>query len=301
MTGASQPPTVAAPGASPPRQPLPPGACDVHSHVFGPFDRFAPSAPSVYALPEATPDVHAKIRTKLGFARGVLTQAAPYGFDPSALLNAIAGSAGALKAVAAADSTVSDTTLAAWKRDGIVGLRFVEARAPGGVRYPGSVGFDQFVVLAPRMREHGLHAQLWAGTDEYREWLPRLLLLGVPLVLDHMGKPDPARGVADPGFQLLLAALREARVWVKLSICRVSSAAPDYADVRPLHDALVEANPDRLLWGSDWPYVRLTPAPDAGHLLDVFDAWTGDAALRTRILVDNPARLYGFDAVARPV
>jgi predicted TIM-barrel fold metal-dependent hydrolase len=99
----------------------------------------------------------------------------------------------------------------------------------------------------------------------------------------------------DPAFRALLSHLRDGRIWAKLTVCRASRAKPDYPDARPLHDALVAANPDRLLWGSDWPYVRMGDLmPDAGRLLDLFQAWVGDAGLARRILVDKPAALYGF-------
>ncbi|MBK5958478.1 hypothetical protein CCR97_09700 [Rhodoplanes elegans] len=289
---------VPAPPVSPPTVALPPGACDAHSHVFGPFDRFPPLQSSVYALPDASPSVHAAAREKLGVRYGVLTQPAPYGNDPAAMLDAVRGSAGALKAVAATHSAIDDATLAAWRAGCICGLRFVEMRAPGGGRYPGSVGVEHLTALAPRMRALGLHAQLWAKAEDHAVLLPDLLKLGVPLVLDHMGCPDPARGADDPSFRAILAAMKSGQVWVKLSVCRVSRSGPDYPDVRPLHDALVVAAPDRLVWGSDWPYVRLDPAPDAGRLLDLFTTWLGDDDLRRRILADNPATLYGFGAAA---
>jgi 2-pyrone-4,6-dicarboxylate lactonase len=145
------------------------------------------------------------------------------------------------------------------------------------------------------MRELGWHAQLWASAADHAALLPDLIALGIPLVLDHMGSPDVARGVDDPAFRALLAHLRDGRVWVKLALCRISRAMPGHQDARPFHDALVAANPDRLLWGSDWPYVRMGEStPDADHLLDLFRDWVGDAALVRRILVDNPAALYGF-------
>ena len=174
------------------------------------------------------------------------------------------------------------------------GLRFTEARLPSGERYRGSVSADQLPTLAPRMIERSMHAQVWPAFDALPELLQTLLPLQVPIVLEHMASFDVRRGVTDPAFQLVLALLREGRIWVKLTLCRRSSAAPNYPDVRPFHDALVTANPHRLVWGSDWPFVRMEPAPDAAALLDLFGAWVGDAALRSAILVTNPAALYGF-------
>lgn len=277
----------------------PPGACDAHSHVFGPFDAFPPREVSTYALPDASPDRHRAARAAMGVSRGVLVQPAPYGMDSSAMLAAVATSGGALKAIAIADETVSDATLADWAVRGVRGLRFVEMRAPTGQRYPGSVGFDSLVRLAPRLQAHGMHAQLWASAACYAEHLPRLVKAGVPLVLDHLASPDLAAGPAAPAFGVVLDALRQGTVWVKLTLCRVAKDAPGYADARPFHDACIAANPDRLVWGSDWPYVRLQPPPDAGAMLDLFAEWTGDEALTQRILVANPQALYGFETLEK--
>jgi len=286
--------TIPAPAASAPRLRLPPGACDAHSHVFGPFDRFPPHQASVYALPDASPDVHAAVRAALGVTRGVLVQPAPYADDPSAILNALSKSEGALRGIAVATARVTDQTIQDWIAGGIVGLRFAEMRTPAGGRYPGSVGFDELRQLAPRMRRFGLHAQLWADAATLAAELPDLVHLGIPLVVDHMGCPAPERGADDPSFAAVLKVIRSENIWAKLSICRVSKSAPDYSDALALQAALIDAAPDRCVWGSDWPYVRLSPAPDAGKLLDLFLDSTPDNSTRRRILVDNPAQLYNF-------
>jgi 2-pyrone-4,6-dicarboxylate lactonase len=287
--------TIPSPGTSIPLIPSPAGAVDAHSHIFGPFDRFPPRQSSVYALPDAAPEAHAIVRARLGVAFGVLTQPAPYGDDPSAMLDAIARSDGALRGVAVAGPDIASDQLAEWVEGGIVGLRFVEVSAPGGGRYPGSVGVDALTALAPRMREHGLHAQIWASIDQHAALLPELEKLGIPLVLDHMASVDPARGVHDAAFRSVADRLSGGDIWIKLVLARVALAPQNGADARLFHDLLLQAAPDRLLWGSDWPYVRLDPAPDAGRMLDTFNSWTNDATLRTAILSENPARLYGFN------
>lgn len=287
--------TIPAPVASRPRHDLPGGACDSHSHVFGPFDRFSPLQPSAYALPDANPAVHADIRGMLGVTRGVLTQPAPYADDPSAMLNALAESGGALRAVAVASPDIEATTLARWREGGVVGLRFVEQRAPGGGRYPGSIGFDAIAALAPTMRSLGLHAQLWAPARVFAESLSDLVRLGIPLVLDHMGSPDIGADPDDTSFTDILSLLRDEPVWVKLVTARVGPAGDERVHI--FHQALVDAAPNRCLWGSDWPFVRMTPSPDAGVALDQFMEWVPDPGRQQAILVDNPARLYGFGEV----
>jgi predicted TIM-barrel fold metal-dependent hydrolase len=123
-----------------------------------------------------------------------------------------------------------------------------------------------------------------------------LTKLGITLVVDHMGRPATAEGVAAQAFQELLLLVADGAFWVKLALCRASTQFPDYPDARPFHDAFLAANPDRLVWGSDWPHIRLSDrAPDVGHLLDLFDEWiAGDEGLRRKILVANPETLFGF-------
>ena len=129
------------------------------------------------------------------------------------------------------------------------------------------------------------------GSAHCAELLPQLVPLGVPLVLDHMGMPSAPD---DPGFAAILHHLRNGDAWLKATLCRLPrDGGLDW--LRPLQEAAVEANPARILWGSDWPYVRMQPAPDAGAMLDMFLDWLGDDTLARRILVENPASLFGFD------
>lgn len=288
--------TVAPRMPAAPRAPLPPGACDTHAHVFGPYEQFPLAHPSSYAPPLAPSSLHLAMLDMLGAARGVLVQPAPYGNDAAPMLDAIAASGGRVRGIGVADSSATRAHLQQLYDGGIRGLRFVEVRDPQGQPYLGSVATDQLLAMAPLMKSIGLHAQLWAPLDDYARLLPPLLATGVPLVLDHMACLKTERGVDDPAFQTVLKALRDGDIWIKLSVCRVSKMAPDYLDLKPFHDALVAANPGRLLWGSDWPFVRMgEQSPDAGQLLDLFHAWVPDAAIRHAILVDNPAALYGFD------
>jgi predicted TIM-barrel fold metal-dependent hydrolase len=249
---------------------------------------------SSYAPPLAPAVLHLAMLDAIGAARGVLVQPAPYGLDAAPMLAAIAAGNGRLRGIGVADAATSEAELQRLYDGGIRGLRFVEMRDPLGQPYAGSVGVDQFKLMAPAMRRIGLHAQLWAPCAAYKSLLAELAPLGVPLVLDHMASLKVEQGVDGADFQAVLAALKSDQVWIKLSVCRVSNAAPGYADLKPFHDALVATNSARLLWGSDWPFVRMGErSPDAGALLDLFHAWVPPAA-RQRILVDNPAALYGF-------
>ncbi|MGY8634284.1 amidohydrolase family protein [Bradyrhizobium sp. 14AA] len=201
-----------------------------------------------------------------------------------------------LAIITAAPATISVRDLDIWHEAGIRGLRFNDMVVAGsGARFPGSIPAEQLASLAPRMKSRGWHAEVWASIDRHVELLPLYRTSGIAVVLDHMGGLKSSRGVGDPAFRAILNALREGWLWVKLVLCRCSEQFPDYADLRPFHDALVAADPNRLVWGSDWPHLRLAErAPDVGRLLDLPEAWVRDGAVRRRILEGNPNELYGF-------
>ena len=280
---------ISAPLTRTPKSTVPLNACDTHGHVFGPLGRFPLIHQPIYSLPLATGETYRAHLRSLGMARGILTQPTPYGKDPSAMLAVLASAPDAIRGVAVADAETEPRILERWRASGVVGLRFVQIRTPDGLPYPGSVSFDHLEVLAPVMRSLNMHAQLWAKAEDLVTELPRLLRFGVRLVLDHMGSPDP-NGVA---FSKLLSFLRAEDIWTKLVVCRLG-VHPNYSIARPLHDALIDVAPERCLWGTDWPYVRMSQAPDAAQLLDMFFSWTRSDEIRHRILVENPARLYGF-------
>jgi predicted TIM-barrel fold metal-dependent hydrolase len=145
------------------------------------------------------------------------------------------------------------------------------------------------------MAELGWHLQLWIDVKDLPGTIPTLKSLGLPVVIDHMGRTDARAGTATE-VQSLLRAVGDGWCWAKLSGAhRISRDASDYPDARPFHEALVRANPERLVWGGDWPHPRVEgEMPDAGHLFELFQLWTPDQAAQHRILVTNPAKLYGF-------
>ncbi|WP_298163221.1 amidohydrolase family protein [Brevundimonas sp.] len=279
-----------------PQEPLPQGACDSHTHVFGPFERFPLVHPPAFPAPLAPISAHQTYWAQSGLDRALLVQPAHYGFDHSALVDALATCPNT-RGVALADGSVSPAVLEALAKAGVVALRFSDFPAPGGGVRPGSVGISHLEALAPIMRELGLHAQVWAPAETIVERLPWLRALGMPIVLDHMGMPDLSRGPDDPLFRQIVEAAADGAVWVKLSVCRVSQQGPAFDDAGPFHRVLVSAAPDRVLWASDWPFIRMdNGGPDVGLLLDRFTAWLdGDMELRRRILVANAEALFGFD------
>lgn len=249
-----------------------------------------------YAQPLAPYDAYMTMLTTVGMTRGVVVQPTSYGIDCRALLDAIARAPTRMRGVAVANSKISDSGLGSMHAGGVRGLRFIEMPDPSGKgRYKNGVGTDELQVLAPRLRNLGWHAEIWAPCEYLAESAGRLARLGVPVVIDHMGLVDVAKGTSGSCFSQLLRLLIDRHIWIKLSICRVSRSSPEYQDVRPIHDALISANPNQLLWGSDWPHLGMGDlAPDVGRLVDLFGEWVGDKTLAHKILVENPAALYDF-------
>jgi predicted TIM-barrel fold metal-dependent hydrolase len=263
--------------------------------VFGPLQTFA-TGPATYAIPLADPDVYRQMLDIAGFSRGVLVQPAPYGTDTRALVNALELMGDRVRGIAVADADISHEQLQRLHAAGVRGLRFIEMLDPtSGKRYAGSIGIDTLKRLAPQMRELGWQAHIWARAADCPEVFEQIRDLGIPVVFDHMGQFDVSEGVDSAAFQGFLALLETGQVWTKLSLCRVSKQAPGYEDVKLFQQAMIAARPDRLVWGSDWPFVRMAEnSPDVGHLLNVFQDWVNDDAIVRQILVDNPAQLFGF-------
>jgi predicted TIM-barrel fold metal-dependent hydrolase len=279
-----------------PRTPPPPNACDTHAHVFGPADRFPYARDRSYTPPDAPLEKYLAMLDTTGFARGVLVQGSAHGHDNAAMLDALARRPDRLRGVAVADAQVTPSTLRDWHRLGVRALRFNHFFRDGQLHYRGGIPLSEAVALQPAMAELGWHLQLWIDVKDLPDTIGILKSIALPVVIDHMGRTDASAGTATAGFQSLLRAVGEGWCWAKLSGAhRLSRHAPDYPDARPFHEALVRANPDRLVWGSDWPHPRVEgEMPDAGHLFELFQAWTPDAAIQRRILVSNPTTLYDF-------
>ncbi|MGQ0524489.1 MAG: amidohydrolase family protein [Betaproteobacteria bacterium] len=286
------PPPIADPKR--PELPTPTGACDAHFHLFGPRERFPYSAQRAYTPADAPLEALLAMHERLGIARGVIVQGNAHGTDNAVLIDALRRFPQRLRAVGIVNDDVRTAELKRMADAGIRGLRF--HHMPKGRGYS-PLGLKTFAALAPRMAEFGLHAQFMMDVNFLEDAVPYFSGLTLPIVLDHMGSIDAALEVDQPGFELTCRLLAQGKLWVKVSgAYRISKRYPDYPDARPFHEALVKANPERVVWGSDWPHPRLQePMPDDGHLLDLFNTWTPDESLRRKILVENPTRLYGFE------
>ena len=287
------PPPMCAPPLRDVRKPalvLPPKATDAHAHVFGPVDRYPYAANRLYTPPPVFLEDYLAMHRVVGLARGVLVQTGLYGNDNSFIVDAIKANPRRLRGIALIGETVTDAELRHLAVSGIRGFRVNRTAKTG-------LSIEVARKLAERVKELGWHVQFLLDVEDHPDLDKLLGSFATEVVIDHMGRPDPRRGVDAPGFQALVRLLKTGRGWAKLSApYRTSLREPPYPDITPFAHALVAAAPDRLVWGSDWPHVLLEKTmPNDGDLVDQIAAWVPDDAVRKRILVDNAERLYGFE------
>jgi len=272
-----------------PRLKAPPGAVDTHMHIFE--GRFPLSPSAVVKPPEAPVADYLKVRERLGISRSVVVQPSGYATDNSCTLEAIAAMGDSARGVAIADESVSDAELNRLDAAGIRGLRF--HMLPGGI-----IPWESLPPLAKRIAPLGWHAQVQLDGRSLPEREALLSDLPCTLVIDHTGKFLEPVATDHPGFRVLAKLVGAGRTYVKLSAPYETSKAgrPHYEDVGVLAKALVKLAPERMLWASNWPHLG-TPKeryPEEAELLDLLLDWAPDSGDRRRILVDNPAALYGF-------
>ena len=293
--------TAGRPGFAPPA-----GACDCHTHVFGPVARYPFVPRRAYAPMDALPADARTMMRRLGLERIVFVQPSPYGADNRCMLDAMAEFGAAARGVAVIDTATGDAELRRLHDAGVRGVRLNIATAGNDTGEPLGARCE---ALARRIADRGWHLQLYVMPEALVELEPTLRMLPVPCVIDHMGLIPPQDCRGHPAFQALSRLLDSGNCWVKLSgAYRVANSDTDYARAAPLAQALIAACPERLVWGSDWPHPpahRGAPDPDGeqrpyrgldtGRLLGLLADWAPDGALRNRILAENPARLYDFD------
>jgi predicted TIM-barrel fold metal-dependent hydrolase len=263
-------------------------------HVFDP--RFPPSPHWTRRPPDAPVAAYRRLQERLGTARAVVVTPSTYGTDNACTLDALRRLGDGARGVAVVDAGVPAAELDRLAAHGVRGLRvnFVTPQS-WGTTTP-----EMLTALAAKAARLGWHIQVFMHPEQIAALEPVLARLPVPLVIDHLGRIDPARGADADAFGAVRRLLDGGNAWVKLSGAYMRSAAggPGYADTVPLGRALVRAAPERLVWGSDWPHTTEAPGTvDDAALADLLQDWCADApGAADRILVDNPARLYGFDA-----
>jgi predicted TIM-barrel fold metal-dependent hydrolase len=300
-----------APNKTAPNFVVPVGSCDCHVHVFDPA-KFPYAEKRIYTPPSGMLEELEALHKSLHFDRVVVVQPSVYAADNTATLDAIRhmGPARA-RGVAVIDRSTSANAIDEMHAAGVRGVRLnLNTNVAGKFDAAGAKALLD--ATARQLEGRGWHVQFYTGLDNIAGLKGHLTQLPFPVVFDHFGRARAETGVGQPHFDALLDLVKSGHVYVKISAAyRCSKKAPDYADVAPLAQALVSANPDRIVWGSDWPH----PDSDAGRgkplseiaqpftiddglMLNQLAKWVPDEATRKKILVDNPSRLYGFGTKA---
>ncbi len=273
-----------------PKFKAPAGTCDCHIHIYGPTDTYPEAPTSPFPVPNAPVGAYREMMETLGIDRVVVVQPSAYAKDNRCTLDAIAELGPIARGIAVVDTETTDQELDRMTAAGIRGVRF--HMLPGGV-----LPWDILEEMAARVEAFGWHVQLQLDGRNLPDREEMLRRLPGTLVIDHTGKFLEPVSTGHPGFQSLLRLLESGRVWIKLSAPYETSkvGAPSYADVGTLAKALIAAAPERMLWASNWPHpsAQANPPDDVVLMAALLD-WMGDEATRHRILVDNPAALYGF-------
>lgn len=271
---------------------VPDGACDCHAHVIDDGKRFSLSSKRSYTPPPASEDDYLTMLDATGMSYGVLVQVSIHGLDNRFMLEVLSHHPERLRGVAVIDAGFTPTKLAAMHELGVRGARV-------NVLFGGGVALDQMETLATLIAPYGWHLQLLLSAEQLPALLPRLVRLKTPLVIDHMGHPAAVAGVKSEGFQALCRLIGDHGHWVKLSApYRLEPEHDDYAASRTMAQQLAAIAPERVLYGSDWPHVAIPyQRPNTGHMRNLVGEWFDEAQIQ-RLLVGNPATLYGFDSDA---
>jgi predicted TIM-barrel fold metal-dependent hydrolase len=284
---------------------VPAHACDCHTHIVGDPGRF-PLFPGRTFTPEtALPEEMSALHRALHIERVVIVTPSFYGTDNACLLYGMKARGATARGIAVIDDKTPESDLDAMAKAGVRGIR-LNLQTTGAVEP--AVGRQRFQAAVARLKSRGWHIQVYSGMVVVSAIKDLVLDAPMPVVFDHFGGARAALGLDQPGFADLVELVHSGKAYVKISgAYRASTQAPDYADVAPFAKALIAANADRVVWGTDWPHPDTTMTPgrrptditpmlqiDDGRLLNQLAVWAPDAAIRQKILVDNPARLYGF-------
>jgi D-galactarolactone isomerase len=279
-------------GTAAPKLKAPANACDCHMHIYD-GERFAPPRPESRMQADARVSDYRLLQKRIGTRRTVVVSPAAYGTDNRVTLDAVA-QLGNARGVAVVHPVITDAELKAFAAGGIRGIRFTQADPVSA-----TTTFDMIEPLAKRVNDLGWHVQIHMRADQITAAESLWGRLPCPIVFDHLGRlPQPAN-IDDPAFKVMRALIDKGRTWVKISGAYLNTkiGPPTYADATKVAQAFVQAAPERMVWGSDWPHpnASLATKPDDAVLFDLLTEWAPDEQVRHRILVDNPQALYGFE------
>jgi predicted TIM-barrel fold metal-dependent hydrolase len=288
------------PNTRAPKVTLPPNSCDTHFHVFGPPEKFPFVSTHEYTPPAAPLEHYLKMIAVIGIERAVVVQPSVHGLDNSATLDAIRNANGNFRGVGRIDDKTSKDDLRRLHEGGIRGVRFNLLDRPRG-----NIKLDVLDRCVENVTALGWSVDLHIDTKNLLEQEKRIRNMPVPVVIDHIARVKPAEGIDQLGFQLLLDLMKLKHVWGKISgadkICNTRVEAYfglPFVEVIPYARAVIAAAPERVIWGTDWPHSNtFAPGytPNDGDLIDLLAEFAPDERTRRKILVDNPAVLYGFE------
>jgi D-galactarolactone isomerase len=277
-------------GAEPAKLKAPAGACDCHHHIYD-AARFPPPQPGARIIQDARVEEFRLLQRRIGTSRDVVVTPAAYITDNRVTLDAIAKLGVNARGVAVIRPTVTDAELKALADGGIRGIRFALGDPANSV-----TSIDMIEPLSNRVNALGWHVQINMDAEQIVKAEDLWSRLPSAIVFDHMGHVPQPEGLSHPVFNVVRRLVDKGRTWVKLSVTydNTRDGPPGYADVTKVAQAYIKAAPDRMVWGSNWPHPNETNKPDDSVLFDLMSQWAPDEATRNRILVDNPAKLYGF-------
>jgi D-galactarolactone isomerase len=274
-------------GTEPPALKAPANACDCHMHIY---DAKYPVAPSATLKPaDATVADYKLLQGRMGTTRNVVVTPSTYGTDNRITLDAIAQIGPTARGVAVVDASIADAELKRMNDSGIRGIRINLVLA-------GATTVDMIEPLSKRVNDLGWHLQIAMKGEQIAAIEDLLLRVPAPIVIDHLGVLGQPNALDNPGFKTISKLIDKGKTWVKLSGAYLDSKVgpPSYSDMVPVARAYIKAAPERMVWGSVWPHPTEKEKPDDAVLFDLLSEWAPDVATRTAILVQNPARLYGF-------
>ncbi len=273
-------------GTAPPKLTAPENSCDCHMHIYD-GGRFPPPRPSARMQPDARVADYRLFQRRIGTSRTVVVTPAAYAIDNEVTLDAIAQLGTQARGVAVVHPSVTDAELRRMADGGVCGIRFTQFDPKTA-----ATTLDMIEPLARRVEPLGWHVQIHLRADQIVAAADLLRRLPGTVVFDHLGRLQA--GVNDPAFAVIRRMLDGGRTWMKLSGAYMFGTPPLYAEASPIARAYIAAAPERMVWGSDWPHPTEAEKPDDAALFDLLAGWAPDETTRHRILVENPAKLYGF-------
>lgn len=268
----------------------PPKSCDAHCHVFGPHEVFPYSDKASYWPPDADKQALKRLHDQLGIERAVLVQASCHGTDNRAMLDAIKSSQGAYRGVCIANDSFSENDFQDLHDGGVRGVRFNFVKHLGG-----APNLDSMKTVLQRVKPLGWHLVIHVNAEDVISYAEFFDALDMEIVVDHMGRVPTTEGVGQQAYKILLERMQRDNWWMKVCGSERISMGPPFYDAVPFAQGFIELAPDRILWGTDYPHPNIKKhMPNDADLLDLVPLIARDPAIQKKILVDNPARLYGF-------